>query len=67
MGERGNKSSNNNGRVVVITGSSKGIGKAIAMEFAKVGYSIVLNARNKVELKQSANDITNSTRDSNRL
>jgi NAD(P)-dependent dehydrogenase (short-subunit alcohol dehydrogenase family) len=67
MGERGNKSSNNNGRVVVITGSSKGIGKAIAMEFAKAGYSIVLNVRNKVELKQSANDITNSIRDSNRV
>jgi NAD(P)-dependent dehydrogenase (short-subunit alcohol dehydrogenase family) len=43
---------NNNGRVAVITGSSKGIGKAIAMEFAKAGYSVVLNARNEVELKQ---------------
>jgi NAD(P)-dependent dehydrogenase (short-subunit alcohol dehydrogenase family) len=37
------------------------------MEFVKAGYSIVLNARNKVELKQSANDITNSIRDSNRV
>lgn len=52
MDEIGNNSNNNNGngKVAVITGSSKGIGKAIAMEFAKVGYSVVLNARNKVEL-----------------
>jgi NAD(P)-dependent dehydrogenase (short-subunit alcohol dehydrogenase family) len=28
----------NNGRVVVVRGPSKGIGKAIAMEFAKAGY-----------------------------
>jgi NAD(P)-dependent dehydrogenase (short-subunit alcohol dehydrogenase family) len=31
-------------KVAVITGSSKGIGKAIAREFAKEGYKIVLNA-----------------------
>jgi short-subunit dehydrogenase len=54
-----NKSSNN-GRVAVITGSSKGIGKAIAMEFAKSGYSVVLNARTEEELKQSVNDISKS-------
>jgi NAD(P)-dependent dehydrogenase (short-subunit alcohol dehydrogenase family) len=32
-------------KVAVVTGSSKGIGKAIAIEFAKEGYKIVLNAR----------------------
>jgi NAD(P)-dependent dehydrogenase (short-subunit alcohol dehydrogenase family) len=66
MSERGN-SSNTNGKVAVITGSSKGIGKAIAMEFAKAGYSVVLNARNEVELKRSANDISKSIKDSNRV
>jgi NAD(P)-dependent dehydrogenase (short-subunit alcohol dehydrogenase family) len=30
------------GRVAVITGSSKGIGKAIALEFANKGYKVVL-------------------------
>jgi glucose 1-dehydrogenase len=45
-------------KVVVVTGSSKGIGKAIAMEFAKVGYCVVINARNEDELKQAANDIS---------
>jgi NADP-dependent 3-hydroxy acid dehydrogenase YdfG len=34
------------------------------MEFAKAGYSVVLNARNEVELKQSANDISKSIKDS---
>ena len=32
-------------KVAVVTGSSKGIGKTIAIEFAKEGYKIVLNAR----------------------
>ena len=48
---------NNNGRVAVITGSSKGIGKAIAMEFARAGYSIVMNARHEQQLKQAAEEI----------
>jgi NAD(P)-dependent dehydrogenase (short-subunit alcohol dehydrogenase family) len=29
-------------KVVVVTGSSKGIGKSIAVEFAKEGYNVVL-------------------------
>jgi glucose 1-dehydrogenase len=53
----------NNGRVAVVTGSSKGIGKAIAMEFAKAGYSVVINARNEEELKQAAEDISKSIKD----
>lgn len=34
------------GRVAVITGGSKGIGKAIALKFAKLGANIVINYRN---------------------
>src|SRR5215208_8479768 len=45
------------GRVAVVTGSSKGIGKAIAMEFAKEGYKTVLNARDEKELSEAANDV----------
>jgi glucose 1-dehydrogenase len=41
----------------VITGSSKGIGKAIAVEFAKEGYKIVLNARDENELSKAVNDV----------
>jgi short-subunit dehydrogenase len=45
------------------TGTSKGIGKAIAMEFAKEGYRIVLNARNENELSEAANDIKKTVRE----
>ena len=44
-------------RVAVVTGSSKGIGKAIALEFAKEGYKIVLNARDENELAEAVNDV----------
>lgn len=33
------------GRVAVITGSSRGIGRAIALEFAKMGASVVVSSR----------------------
>lgn len=38
-------------KVAIITGSSRGIGKAIAIELAKKGVSIVLNGRNEERLK----------------
>jgi NAD(P)-dependent dehydrogenase (short-subunit alcohol dehydrogenase family) len=44
-------------KVAVITGSSRGIGKAIAMEFTKEGYRIVLNVRDEDELSEAMNDI----------
>jgi NAD(P)-dependent dehydrogenase (short-subunit alcohol dehydrogenase family) len=50
----------NNAKVAVITGSSRGIGKAIAKEFAKNGYSIVINARDEGELDQTFNEIKNT-------
>ena len=42
---------------IVITGASKGIGKAIAEKFAANGYSIFLCARNEKELAGTAADI----------
>src|SRR5437016_6597953 len=50
-------SNNNNGKVAVVTGSSRGIGKAIANQFVKYGYSVVLNARDEGDLKKAAEDI----------
>lgn len=41
------------GKVAVITGSSRGIGKAIAHELAKQGAYIVLNGRNQDRLKEA--------------
>jgi 3-oxoacyl-[acyl-carrier protein] reductase len=49
---------NYNKKVAVVTGSSRGIGKAITIEFAKAGYSVVINARNEEELKNAAEDIS---------
>jgi glucose 1-dehydrogenase len=48
----------NNGKVVVVTGSSRGIGKAIANQFVKSGYCVVLNARDENDLKKAAEDIS---------
>jgi glucose 1-dehydrogenase len=64
---RNYSSSNNERRVAVVTGSSKGIEKAIAMEFANAGYSVIINARNEEELKQAAEDISNSIKDAKRI
>ena len=47
----------NNGKVAVVTGSSRGIGKAIANQFVKSGYCVVLNARDESDLKKAAEDI----------
>lgn len=41
----------------IITGSSKGIGKAIALKFAKGGYDVCLCSRNKQELEKTALEI----------
>lgn len=39
---------------VLVTGSSRGIGKAIAYAFGKKGYKIVLNgSKNKTALEQT--------------
>jgi glucose 1-dehydrogenase len=67
MQEKRNFSSNNEGRVAVVTGSSKGIGKAIALEFANAGYSVIINARNEEELNQAAEDISKSIKDAGRI
>jgi 3-oxoacyl-[acyl-carrier protein] reductase len=45
------------GKVVLVTGASKGIGKAIAEAFAAEGSNVVLNARNQQELEQVAQEI----------
>lgn len=49
---------NYNKKVAVVTGSSRGNGKAITIEFAKAVYSVVINARNEEELKNAAEDIS---------
>lgn len=42
-----------NGRRILVTGSSRGLGKAIAIKLAKDGFDIAVHCRNGVEAAQS--------------
>ena len=44
-------------KVVIITGASSGIGKALAMEFAGMGAKIVMAARNEKRLNEAMEDV----------
>ena len=46
-----------NGKVVVITGASSGIGEAMAREYAKMGAKVVMGARREEELQRIADEI----------
>ncbi len=46
-----------NNKVVIITGASSGIGKALAEEYAKNGSSIVIAARNEEKLHNLKNEL----------
>ena len=48
---------NLNSKVIIITGASSGIGKSLAIEFAKRGANLVLAARQFVTLCEIAQDI----------
>src|SRR5215212_5197306 len=57
---------NNRKRVLVITGSGKGIGRAIAIEFAKAGYYVMINdLEQEEELKHTAKEISKIIDDDN--
>jgi NAD(P)-dependent dehydrogenase (short-subunit alcohol dehydrogenase family) len=62
------KDYNNNKRkrVLVITGSGKGIGRTIATEFAKAGYYVMINdLEQEEELKHTAKEISKIIDDNN--
>ena len=44
-------------KVVLITGSSKGLGFSLAKEFSKKKYSVIMNGRSKVKLEQAKKTI----------
>ena len=46
-------------KVVIITGASSGIGKALVYEFAKRGAKISMGARNLDELQKIETDLNN--------
>ena len=51
---------NSANQVAIITGASKGIGKAIAIGLGKMNYQTVLIGRNREDLKNVADKIANS-------
>src|SRR5437764_1027005 len=49
------------GRVALVTGGSKGLGKAMALGLAQAGADIVISSRHENELQTSAKEIQSST------
>jgi glucose 1-dehydrogenase len=57
---------NNNSKVAVVIGAGRGIGKAIAKEFAKNGYCVMINDFEKEKkLKNTAEEISKIIADNN--
>lgn len=48
------------GKVVVVTGSSNGIGKEIALEFGNLGASVIVNGRNEAAIEEVVTIIKNN-------
>ncbi len=49
------------GKVALITGGSKGLGKAMARGFAQAGADVFISSRHEDELRRSLDDITSGT------
>ena len=52
---------------IVITGGSKGMGKALATKFAAAGNKIFICARNEKELAKAASEINNEQRNASAI
>ena len=50
-----------NKKSVLVTGSSRGIGRACAIAFAKAGYHVFINCRQNIALLHSLQDEVNKT------
>src|SRR5688572_29495299 len=48
--------------VVLITGASKGLGRALAHELARLGQPLILNARGAAELREVERELSQFTR-----
>ncbi|MDI9365014.1 MAG: SDR family oxidoreductase [Flavobacterium sp.] len=50
MSQQNTLDTTNHGKIIVITGASKGLGKAIAKQFAAAGYTLLVCARGELQL-----------------
>jgi NAD(P)-dependent dehydrogenase (short-subunit alcohol dehydrogenase family) len=57
----GNSLFNLAGKVALVTGGSKGLGKAMARGLAEAGADIVISSRNEAELRSALDDILRDT------
>ena len=49
------------GKAAIVSGGSKGIGKAVARQLAREGVDVAIAARNIAELNAAATEIANET------
>src|SRR5438876_2970053 len=49
------------GRVALVTGGSKGLGKAMARGFAEAGADVIISSRHEDELKAALDEILKGT------
>ena len=52
-----------NNKVALVSGSSRGLGLAIAKAYAREGAAVVLNARHADELQQALDELRRATPD----
>lgn len=50
-----------NGKSVIVTAASKGLGKATALEYAREGAHVLIASRNEEELQRAANEMKEKT------
>jgi NADP-dependent 3-hydroxy acid dehydrogenase YdfG len=51
-------SRNFTGKVVLVTGSTSGMGESVAKLFSSLGAKVVVTGRNKIQLEKAGNEVS---------